>query len=152
MSTLTPPLVIEPHIALVTDPINPAQIVQSVSHSSVGAIASFFGTVREVNDNRAVTGIDYEAYEPMAQREMDTIAREVAERFPGLRVSVVHRLGTLSVGDVSVAIACAHARRAPAADAMRVVIEELKVRVPIWKREHYTDGEWTWVDPSGTPR
>ncbi len=152
MSTLTPPLVIEPHIALVTDAINPAQVVQSVSHASVGAIASFFGTVREVNDNRAVTGIDYEAYEPMAHREMDTIAREVAERFPGLRVSVVHRLGTLSVGDVSVAIACAHARRAPAADAMRVVIEELKVRVPIWKREHYTDGEWTWVDPSGKPR
>ncbi len=152
MTTLAPPPVIEPFIALVTDPIDVARVVQAVSHPAVGAVASFLGTVRDVNDNRSVTGIDYEAYEPMAHREMDTIAREVAEQFPGVRVSVVHRLGTLVVGDVSVAIACAHARRAPAADAMRVVIEQLKLRVPIWKREHYTEGEWTWVDPSGKPR
>lgn len=142
----------EPFIALVTAPIDLAQLVQRVSHASVGAIATFLGTVRELNDGRAVTGIDYEAYEPMAHREMDAIAREAAERFPGVRVNVVHRLGTLAVGEVSVAIACAHARRAPAADAMRMVIEELKVRVPIWKREHYADGEFTWVDPSGNPR
>lgn len=152
MTAITQTTVINPFIALVTEPVDLSQVVHGVSHASVGAIATFLGTVREVNDGRSVTGIDYEAYEPMAHREMNAIAREVTEQFPGVRVSVVHRLGTLTVGDVSVAIACAHARRAPAADAMRVVIEQLKVRVPIWKREHYTDGAWTWVDPSGKPR
>ena len=146
------PLPFEPAIALITAPVDLAQVVASVSHASVGAIASFLGIVREVNDGRIVSGIDYEAYEPMAHREMDAIAREAGQQFPGVRVSIVHRLGTLTVGEASVAIACAHARRAPAADAMRFIIEQLKVRVPIWKREHYTDGEWTWVDPMGVPR
>ena len=64
---------------------------------------------------------------------------------------MTHRTGTLRVGDVSVAIACAHAHRAPALDANRYVIEQLKRRVPIWKREHYLDGTSEWVDPSGRP-
>ncbi len=152
MTALPPPLPFEPAVALITEPIDLAQLIASVSHASVGAIASFLGTVRELNDGRSVTGIDYEAYEPMAHREMLAIAREAGQQFSGVRVSIVHRLGTLTVSEASVAIACAHARRAPAADAMRLVIEQLKVRVPIWKREHYTDGEWTWVDPMGTPR
>lgn len=123
-------------------------MVASVVDGGVGAVATFLGTVRNLNDGRAVTGIDYEAYQPMAEREMRAIADEVMSRWPGLRVAIVHRVGTLQVGDISVAIACAHARRAPSADAMREAIEALKVRVPIWKREHYADGDRSWVDPT----
>lgn len=138
------------HASLTEEAIDLAELVARVAHQSVGAVATFLGTVREVNEGRPVTGIDYEAYGPMAEREMLAIATELAEAAPGLRVSVVHRVGTLQVTDVSVAIACAHPRRAPAADAMRAAIEALKVRVPIWKREHYADGDWGWVDPTGS--
>jgi molybdopterin synthase catalytic subunit len=129
-------------------PIDLTALVAHVQHDGVGAVATFLGTVRDVNDGRTVTGIDYEAYQPMAEREMRAIASEMCAQWEGLRMAIVHRVGTLHIGDVSVAIACAHARRAPAADAMRAAIEALKVRVPIWKREHYADGDWTWVDPT----
>ncbi len=133
---------------LTDQPVDVGAVIALVQHESVGAIATFLGTVRDVNDGRSVTGIDYEAYQPMAERELGAIAAEMADRWPGVRVAIVHRTGTLRVGEVSVAVVCAHARRAPAADAMRAAIEALKVRVPIWKREHYTDGAWTWVDPT----
>jgi molybdopterin synthase catalytic subunit len=128
--------------------INLAVLVEQVADTSVGAIATFLGTVRDLNDGRAVHGIDYEAYEPMATREMGRIVREAETRWSGVRVAVQHRVGTLQLGDASVAIACAHARRAPSIAAMQYVIEELKVRVPIWKREHYVDGNRAWVDPT----
>jgi len=135
-------------VQIVGSAIDLNQLVAHVQHDGVGAVATFLGTVRDVNDGRHVTGIDYEAYQPMAEAEMRAIAAELGAQWEGLSVAMVHRVGTLAVGDVSVAIACAHARRAPAADAMRTAIEALKVRVPIWKREHYTGGEWTWVDPT----
>ncbi len=135
-------------IEIVGAPIDLARLVAHVQHAGVGAVATFLGTVRDVNDGRNVTGIDYEAYQPMAEAEMRAIAAELGAQWEGLSVAIVHRVGTLGIGDVSVAIACAHARRAPAADAMRTAIEALKVRVPIWKRERYADGEWTWVDPT----
>lgn len=119
-----------------------------VEHSSVGAVSLFVGTVREFNDGRDVSGIDYEAYQPMAERELGAIAREACDEMPGLRLAIEHRVGTLLVGDISVAIAAAHARRAPAIAAAQRVIEVLKQRVPIWKREHYLDGERRWVDPT----
>ncbi len=140
------------HVELRHDAIDASTVLSAVQHGSVGAVALFVGTVRDTNDGRAVAGIDYEAYEPMAEQEMRSIAAELVAEWPALRIAIVHRLGTLMVGDASVAIACAHARRAPAADAMRRAIEQLKVRVPIWKREHYTSGAWMWVDPSGNPR
>jgi molybdopterin synthase catalytic subunit len=114
-----------------------------------GAISIFLGTVRNTNEGRAVDGIDYSAYGAMAVAEMNRIIVEAGVRFPGVEVALEHRTGTLKVGDVSVAIACAHAHRSPALDATRYVIEELKKRVPIWKREHYLDGTSEWVDPSG---
>ncbi len=135
-------------VEIVKSAIDLNRLVALVQHDGVGAVATFLGTVRDVNDGRHVTGIDYEAYQPMAEVEMRAIAAELGAQWEGLSVAMVHRVGTLAVGDVSVAIACAHARRAPAADAMRTAIEALKVRVPIWKREHYADGEWTWVDPT----
>ncbi len=136
------------HVAIVTDPIDVGALLARASDAGVGAVSLFVGTVRDVNDGRAVTGIDYEAYQPMAESELTAIAREVCVATPGLRVAIEHRVGTLGIGDASVAIAAAHARRAPALDAARAIIESLKQRVPIWKREHYVDGDRAWVDPT----
>ena len=135
-------------VALVHAPIDVARVLASVADPATGATTLFLGTVREENDGRAVTGIDYSGYEPMALREMNAIAAEAAARWPGARVALVHRLGTLALGEASVAIAVAHPRRVPAMDAQRYVIEELKRRVPIWKLEHYVDGTREWVDPT----
>ena len=133
---------------LTTEAIDVAALLREVADDAHGATALFVGTVRNTHDGRAVDGIDYSAYERMALGEMNGIVAEAQERFGGVQVSLVHRLGTLAVGDASVAIACAHARRAQALDACRYVIEDLKRRVPIWKREHYSDGTSEWVDPT----
>ena len=137
-----------PHAALVTVPINVNALLLRVSGEGVGAVTLFLGTVRNVNDGRAVTGIDYEAYGAMAESELQAIAREAVQANPELRLAVEHRIGTLVLGDVSVAIAAGHAHRAQAYDASRGVIEAIKKRVPIWKREHYAEGDWNWVDPT----
>lgn len=136
------------HIAIVDGPIDVARMMSYVESDGVGAISLFVGTVRHHNDGRNVTGIDYEAYQPMAERELRAIAAEACATSDGLRVAIEHRVGTLTVGDISVAIAAAHARRAPAVIAAQQIIEVLKKRVPIWKREHYVDGERRWIDPT----
>ena len=136
------------HVAIVEMPIDVQRLTSHVEHAGVGAVSIFLGTVRNFNDGRDVTGIDYEAYQPMAERELRSIARETCDESPGLRLAIEHRVGALRVGDVSVAIAASHARRAPALAAARRVIEALKTRVPIWKREHYVDGDRRWVDPT----
>ena len=135
-------------VALVEGPIEPAALVAEVASETCGATTLFLGPVRDVNDGRRVTGIEYSAYAAMANRELATIAREAGERYAPARIVVEHRLGALGLGEISVGIAVAHPRRAPALDAQRYVIEELKRRVPIWKREHYADGSREWVDPT----
>ncbi|MEP6733245.1 MAG: molybdenum cofactor biosynthesis protein MoaE [bacterium] len=141
------------HVArLVRDPIDPAALIAQVAAPAHGAIVLFLGVVREVNDGRGVTGIEYSAYEAMAQRELDDIAREGAEFISGAAdVAIVHRLGELTLEEASVGIAVSHAHRDDAYAVSRWIIEELKRRVPIWKREHYVDGTREWVDPSGRP-
>jgi molybdopterin synthase catalytic subunit len=131
---------------LTTGVIDVAALTREVSAAERGAISVFLGTVRNTNEGRAVDGIDYSAYDAMAVAEMTRIADEAATKYPGVAVALEHRVGTLAVGDVSVAVVCAHAHRAAALDANRYVIEELKRRVPIWKREHYLDGTSEWVD------
>ncbi len=132
-------------VALVMHPIDVSALIAEVADVSTGATAVFVGTVRDVNDDKAVSGIDYSAYTVMAEREMRRIAQEAARQFAPLRIVVEHRVGALELGDVSVAIATAHAHRAPAIDGMRFVIEEIKRRVPIWKQERYLDGTREWV-------
>ena len=132
-------------IALVDRPIDVASLIAEVSDDSCGAVSVFLGCVRDINDGRPVTGIEYSSYLAMAEREMTTIVSEAANQFDITRVVVEHRLGTLGLRDVSVAVVAAHPHRAPALDATRYIIEELKKRVPIWKLEHYTDGSRDWV-------
>ena len=140
---------------LMTSVLDPARLLAEVADPANGAAILFIGTVRDVNEGRAVTGIDYSAYAGMAERELAAIVAEACARFGTAHVIVEHRVGALAVGEASVAIAVAHPRRDAAYDASRFVIEELKRRVPIWKREHYADGTREWVDPtrpaSGAP-
>lgn len=134
--------------AIVTRPIDAAALIAEVSSDASGATSLFLGTVRDVNDGRAVTGMEYTAYGAMAARELEKIVTEAAETFDGVTIVVEHRVGALALGDISVAIAASHAHRRQALEATRHVIEELKRRVPIWKREHYADGTREWVEPS----
>lgn len=135
--------------ALVGTPINVAAVVAEVTSPASGALAIFVGTVRNVNQGRAVEGIEYNAYAPMAEAELAAIAREAGAQFGTDHIVIEHRTGYLALGDASVLIAVSHPHRAPAMDAMRWAIEALKERVPIWKREHYTDGTREWVAQGG---
>jgi molybdopterin synthase catalytic subunit len=101
--------------------------------------------VREMNDGRDVTGIEYTAYRSMAERELATIVAEAASVAGTDDIAVEHRIGQLAVGECSVAVAVGHPHRGRAFEAARYVIEQLKQRVPIWKREHYVDGTREWV-------
>ncbi len=134
--------------SVITREIDPASLINEVGSPQCGAISLFIGTVREVNDGRSVTAIEYSVYKSMADAELERILDEAEERFGVSALVVEHRIGLLGLGDVSVAIAAAHAHRAPALDCIRYVIEEIKTRVPIWKKEHYVDGTREWVDPT----
>ena len=131
--------------AMVDRPIDSAALLREVAGHHNGASVLFVGTVREMNEGSAVSGLDYSAYGEMAQRELSEIVAEAAKRWDTDDIVCEHRTGTLELGDVSVAIAAAHAHRGQAFDAARYVIEELKKRAPIWKREHYVDGRADWV-------
>ncbi len=134
--------------AIVARVIDPAALIAEVGSPAYGAISSFIGTVREVNDGRKVSAIEYSAYTAMAESELTRILDEAEECFGVQAVVVEHRTGTLEIGDVSVAIVAAHEHRAAALDCTRFVIEEIKKRVPIWKMEHYVDGTREWADPT----
>lgn len=138
--------------ALVNRPIDVAALTAEVARVANGATLLFIGTVRDVNDGRGVTGMEYSAYESMAQHELVDIVHEAARQFGTGDIVVEHRLGTLELGDASIVIAVAHPHRGPAYDASRYVIEQIKRRVPIWKREHYVDGTREWVGASNDLR
>lgn len=131
--------------AVVDGPIEPSALLARVGAAGNGAAVLFLGTVRDVNDGRSVTGIEYSAYRSMAERELAAIVEEAAARIGSDDVVVEHRVGELRVGECSVAVAVAHPHRGLAFDGARYVIEELKRRVPIWKREQYMDGTREWV-------
>ncbi len=135
-------------VALGPAVIDPVALTASVQTESCGALSLFVGVVRNRNDGRAVTGIEYTAYEAMALSEMRRIVEELEREEPGVRVAVQHRVGALSIGEASVVIAAAHAHRGPAIAAASRAIEALKRRVPIWKCEHYADGTRQWVHAS----
>ena len=113
-----------------------------------GAYASFEGWVRDHHAGRAVDGLDYEAYAALAEREGERIVVEAGERFELLAACCVHRVGTLGVGDLAVWVGVSAAHRGAAFDACRYLIDEVKQRVPIWKREHYREGGADWLHPS----
>jgi molybdopterin synthase catalytic subunit len=131
--------------AIVERPIAPEDLLTEVRNHRNGAAVLFLGTVRDVSDGLPVTALDYSAYGGMAERELGDIVAEAGEKWSTDDIVVEHRIGALALGDVSVAIAVAHAHRDAAYEASRYVIEELKKRLPIWKREHYLGADPRWV-------
>lgn len=117
--------------------------------TSDGAVLVFQGRVRDSNEGREVTGLEYQAYVEMAERELRAICEEAAERFELGSISVAHRVGRLELGEASVTIGVTAPHRAPCYEASRFIIEALKERLPVWKHECYADGESEWV---GTAR
>lgn len=131
---------------LTPDPIRPEEVLGRVGGDEDGAVLLFLGTVRDHADGRPVRGLRYEAYEAMAAEVLDEIARDAARSSGVRRLHVVHRTGELDVGEVSVAIASSSPHRDESYRASRQVIEEIKKRLPVWKREFYIDGEAGWVE------
>jgi molybdopterin synthase catalytic subunit/molybdopterin converting factor small subunit len=121
------------------------ELVEFVVHPGAGAVASFLGVVRDHEGERAVARLEYEAYERAAEPVLASIAKECTERWPGCRAAVDHRVGALELGEASVAIAVSSPHRAEAFAACRYVIEEIKRRLPVWKKSHGPGGAW-WVE------
>jgi molybdopterin synthase catalytic subunit len=132
---------------LSAEPLGLEPLVREVAAPEHGALATFLGLVRDHHAGRQVTRLEYQAYGPMAEAECGQIVAE-AERRWACRVALRHRTGVLAIGEAAVAIAVGSGHRAEAFEACRFVIEELKRRVPIWKREAYADGSEAWVDPT----
>ncbi len=143
--------------AIVQEPIDPAHVLTLIGADQDGASLLFLGVVRDHNDGRSVGGMRYDTYEEMAAEVLSEIVDEAARSAGTDRVACVHRIGELEVGEVSVAIAVSSPHRAQAYDASRYVIEEIKKRLPVWKKERYSDGAEEWVEgrtptaPSATP-
>ncbi|MCF3651726.1 molybdenum cofactor biosynthesis protein MoaE [Synoicihabitans lomoniglobus] len=127
---------------IISQPIQPAALL----HPQAGACATFEGWVRNHNEGQAVDSLEYEAFAELAEKEGERVLAEARERFDLLAVEAVHRVGHLQIGDLAVWVGVAAAHRGPAFDACRYIIDELKARVPIWKREHYASGETTWIN------
>ena len=113
--------------------------------SSHGAEILFLGVVRDINLGRAVTAVAYDAFAPLAEKILETIADEAKAKWGDLQIAIFHRTGKLAVGEVSLAIAVSSRHRDESYLASRYVIEEIKARAPIWKKEFYTDGESEWL-------
>lgn len=119
-------------------------------HVAAGGFCSFEGWVRNHNDGREVGGLEYEAYEALALAEGERIVQEAIDRYGVLAATCVHRTGHLAIGDLAVWIGVSSAHRDEAFRACRYVIDEIKHRLPIWKKEHYLSGETAWVACSHT--
>ncbi|HYN43095.1 MAG TPA: molybdenum cofactor biosynthesis protein MoaE, partial [Thermoanaerobaculia bacterium] len=129
-------------------PLDPAVLLAEARRDGDGGLTLFVGVVRDNADGRAVEAMEYEAYEPMAEKEMERIEGDLSARFPDVRLVMRHRIGRLAVGEVAVVVAASAPHREEAFAACRAGIEEIKARVPVWKREWGPDGS-VWVDPCG---
>jgi molybdopterin synthase catalytic subunit len=131
----------------ITDrPIDTSALFRGHGASHHGALVSFFGVVRDINFGRQVTGIEYDAFVPLAEQTFREFCTEAQATWgQDMHVTIVHRTGALGIGDISVALLVSTRHRAEAYEISRYIIEELKHRSPIWKKEHYSDGSSDWV-------
>lgn len=134
---------------LTTAAIDSGELTAAFSDDRAGACVVFEGRVRNRNEGKAVTALEYEAYAQMAGREGNRVIEEALERFDVIAARAVHRVGRLAIGEVAVWIAVLAGHRDEGFAACRFLIDEIKARVPIWKREHYATGAAEWVDPTG---
>jgi MoaE-MoaD fusion protein len=143
------------YACIVRDKIDASHTIETVKQPEDGAVAVFDGVVRNHTRGRRTLYLDYEAYEEMAAKEMESLAAQALQQFKIRDLAIVHRLGRLEIGETSVLIVVASAHRAAAFDACRWLIDTLKRTVPIWKKEHFEDGA-VWADgepfPADVPR
>jgi molybdopterin synthase catalytic subunit len=136
-------------VEITSEPLSVERVASLVERPEAGAVAIFVGNVRRQSRGREVVALEYFGYEPMARRELEKIAQEVGAQ-GDLRCAIAHRLGRLAVGEASVIVAVSSPHRGPAFEACRWAMDELKARVPIWKKEWTPDGFW-WVEDPANP-
>ncbi len=132
---------------LTPDEIDYTELTESVRSDQSGAVVLFLGTVREMTDSRQTVALDYEAYPEMAVAKMAELETEARSKWPVDKIDIIHRLGHLELGEISVAVAVSCPHRQDAYEASKHVIDRLKVIVPVWKKENWSDGTTEWVHP-----
>lgn len=132
--------------ALSPDPLHPEELKTSLDSPGAGAFVFFEGRVRDASQGRDVSGLEYSAYEELARSEGLKIVEAAIKKFGLLAARCVHRTGRLEIGDVAIWVGVCSAHRADGFDACRHIIDEVKHRVPIWKKEYYSDGDSGWVN------
>lgn len=139
-------------VSLTNSPIDLQAVLAAAQTPRAGAVVLFLGTVREHTGDRRTASLDYECYAQMAQAKMSELEAEARRRWPILECHLVHRVGHLELGDVSVAVAVSTPHRKQAFEAAKWLIDTLKQIVPIWKKENWADGASEWVHPGVAPR
>jgi molybdopterin synthase catalytic subunit len=134
------------HFRFTESAIDTESARRELQTSSAGGYVSFEGWVRDLNEGQEVTRLDYEAFQELAVKEGDRIVAEALRRFPVKRALCIHRVGSLELGDMAVWVGVSSVHRGEAFDACRFIIDEVKHRVPIWKKEHYRSGDSGWVN------
>jgi molybdopterin synthase catalytic subunit len=137
-------------IEITESSIDYAALTERVRSSRAGAVCAFLGTVREFTGDRRTLALDYEAYPEMALKKLRELEEEATNRWPIIDVAIVHRVGRLDLGEISVVVAVSCPHRDQAFEACRWLIDTLKQVVPIWKREEWADGTHEWVHPGLT--
>jgi molybdopterin synthase catalytic subunit len=132
---------------MTTQPIDVAGLLERAGNPSSGAVVLFLGTVRDLSEGRSVVGLDYDAYPSMALATLTEIIAAARQRWPLQHGEVVHRYGSMTVGDTAVALVASSAHRADAFEAARWMMDEIKKRAPIWKQEQWAEGGADWVHP-----
>ncbi len=135
-------------IQLTREPIDYHALTESVRRPGCGAVVTFLGTVRDLTGDQVTVALDYEAYSGMAEKKLAEIEADTRARWPVGDIAMIHRLGHLEVGEISVAVAVSCPHRAQAFEACRHAIDRLKELVPIWKKENWADGRTEWVHPA----
>ncbi|GAA0349185.1 molybdenum cofactor biosynthesis protein MoaE [Oceanobacillus sp. FSL W7-1281] len=143
---------------IVEDPIEVEEIIKKVERREAGAINTFIGTVREWTNGKRTMYLKYQAYQPMAVKMLQKIGAEIEEKWPNSKAAITHRIGELDISDIAVVICVSSLHRKAAYEANEYAIERIKQMVPIWKKEHWEDGE-TWIGdqlekvayPEGSP-
>ena len=135
--------------ALSNEPLSAAVLIDRLRQARAGGLVTFEGWVRNHNEGKEVLSLEYEAYEALALKEGERIIAEAKERFDILGACCVHRVGSLAIGESAVFVGASAQHRGPAFEACQYIIDEIKVRTPIWKKEYYTDGNSGWVNCEG---
>lgn len=134
-------------ICIQSEAIDVSALVQAIGHENAGAIVLFVGTTRKLTGGRETVSLEYDCYEAMAISELEKLSQAAIDRWSLTGCGVVHRIGVVAIGEASVALAVSSPHRAASYEASRWIMDQLKQKVPIWKKEQWTDGSTDWVHP-----